>query len=234
MGDEAIRISERTWRKLRDRKRGDESFDDVIERELEDDDPLAGFGAWSDTAIDDALDEIKRELDEDLEPDRWGYSTVASVPISSAVTSVRNGTDSIARPMHSSFRRLDSTNCTTGDTSRTRSDHHRGRSSLGRSPRVHGRTRSRSRPNPCRTGGTGAAHPTPGHDDRRFRSIARRPRRDVGRRVRSYRRSHGRESASHVRLMSESVIGTADDSLFSQGTRDNRMEIFERDRVSVR
>ena len=67
MSDKTIRVSEETWRKLRDRKRGDESFDTVISRELEDDDPLAGFGAWSDTDIDEAVREVKAEMDEDLE-----------------------------------------------------------------------------------------------------------------------------------------------------------------------
>ena len=67
MADKTIRVSEETWRKLRDRKRGDESFDDVIERELADDDPLAGFGAWSDTSIDEAVREVGEEMDEDFE-----------------------------------------------------------------------------------------------------------------------------------------------------------------------
>jgi len=67
MGDKTIRVSERTWRKLQARKRGNESFEDVIERELEDDEPLAGFGAWSDTEIDEAVREVKREMDADFE-----------------------------------------------------------------------------------------------------------------------------------------------------------------------
>lgn len=67
MADKTIRVSEETWRKLRARKRGDESFEDVIERELEDDDPLAGFGAWSDTAIDESVREVEGEMDEDFE-----------------------------------------------------------------------------------------------------------------------------------------------------------------------
>lgn len=67
MSDKTIRVSERTWRKLRDRKRGSESFEAVIERELEDDDPLAGFGAWDDTEIDEAVAEVKEEMDEDFQ-----------------------------------------------------------------------------------------------------------------------------------------------------------------------
>jgi predicted CopG family antitoxin len=67
MPDKTIRVSEDTWRKLRSRKRGSESFEDVIRRELEDDDPLSGFGAWSDTAIDESVREVKSELDDDFE-----------------------------------------------------------------------------------------------------------------------------------------------------------------------
>lgn len=67
MGDKTIRVSEKTWQKLRARKRGDESFDSVIERELNEGDPLAGFGAWSDTTIDESVREVKREFDEDFE-----------------------------------------------------------------------------------------------------------------------------------------------------------------------
>lgn len=67
MSDKTIRVSEETWRKLHDRKRGNESFDAVIARELEDDDPLAGFGAWSDTDIDEAVRDVKSEMDEDFE-----------------------------------------------------------------------------------------------------------------------------------------------------------------------
>lgn len=69
MTDKTIRVSERTWRKLRDRKRRNESFDTVIARELEDDDPLAGFGAWDDTEIDETVREVKQELDEDFDRD---------------------------------------------------------------------------------------------------------------------------------------------------------------------
>lgn len=67
MTDKTIRVSEQTWRKLRARKRGNESFEAVIERELDDDDPLAGFGAWGDTTIDESVREVKREMNEDFE-----------------------------------------------------------------------------------------------------------------------------------------------------------------------
>jgi predicted CopG family antitoxin len=67
MADKTIRVSEDTWRKLHARKRGNESFDDVITREIEDDEPLRGFGAWEDTEIDEAVREVKEEMDEELE-----------------------------------------------------------------------------------------------------------------------------------------------------------------------
>jgi predicted CopG family antitoxin len=48
--DEQIRISERVKRELDRRRREGESYNDVLERILEDDerDLLAGFGRWSD------------------------------------------------------------------------------------------------------------------------------------------------------------------------------------------
>lgn len=49
------------------RANGNESFEAVIERELADDDPLAGFGAWSDTTIDESVREVKQEMNEDFE-----------------------------------------------------------------------------------------------------------------------------------------------------------------------
>lgn len=67
MADKTIRISYETWENLKARKRGSESFDDVISRELEEDDPLASFGAWKDTEIDKAVREVKEEMDEDFE-----------------------------------------------------------------------------------------------------------------------------------------------------------------------
>lgn len=67
MTDKTIRVSEDTWEKRTARKRGRESFDDVISRELVDDDPLAGFGAWADSDIDEAVREAKAEMADDYE-----------------------------------------------------------------------------------------------------------------------------------------------------------------------
>ena len=48
--DKQIRVSETVKRELDDRRREDESFNDVVERLLADDrDLLAGFGAFGDT-----------------------------------------------------------------------------------------------------------------------------------------------------------------------------------------
>lgn len=51
--DEQIRVSETVKRKIERRRRGDESYNDVLERLLDDDhDLLAGFGRWSDEHAD--------------------------------------------------------------------------------------------------------------------------------------------------------------------------------------
>ncbi len=59
--DEQIRVSAETKRELERRKREGESFDDVLERLLEDDrDLLAGFGSWSDEQAEAAREIRKR------------------------------------------------------------------------------------------------------------------------------------------------------------------------------
>ena len=59
--DEQIRVSTETKRELERRKREGESFDDVLERLLEDDrDLLAGFGSWSDERAEKAR-EVRRK-----------------------------------------------------------------------------------------------------------------------------------------------------------------------------
>jgi len=52
--DEQIRVSERVKRELARRRRGDESYNDVLARllEAEDRDLLAGFGRWSEEHAD--------------------------------------------------------------------------------------------------------------------------------------------------------------------------------------
>lgn len=57
MGATSIRLSEETKARLERRKRGDERFEEVIERLLDDDqDLLTGFGAWEDT---DAIETLR-------------------------------------------------------------------------------------------------------------------------------------------------------------------------------
>lgn len=59
--DEHIRVSEAVKRELERRRREGESFNDVLERMLEDDrDLLAGFGRWSDEHADRVRDARER------------------------------------------------------------------------------------------------------------------------------------------------------------------------------
>jgi predicted CopG family antitoxin len=72
MSDTSIRLSEETKRRLMRRKRGEESFEAVIEPLLEEDrDPLAGFGAWSETgragAAREAYDRSRRRSRDRIE-----------------------------------------------------------------------------------------------------------------------------------------------------------------------
>lgn len=63
--NEQIRVSDVVKRELDKRRREGESYNDVLERVLEDDrDLLAGFGRWSDEEADrvrEALEESKAE-----------------------------------------------------------------------------------------------------------------------------------------------------------------------------
>jgi len=58
----SIRVSEDLRERLKTRKRGDESYEDVIERLLDDDrDLLAGFGAWEETDKLDAFERVHED-----------------------------------------------------------------------------------------------------------------------------------------------------------------------------
>jgi predicted CopG family antitoxin len=58
----SIRVSEDLRERLKTRKRGDESYEDVIERLLDDDrDLLAGFGAWEETDRLDAFERVHED-----------------------------------------------------------------------------------------------------------------------------------------------------------------------------
>ena len=69
--DDQIRVSEEVKRKIERRRRGDESYNDVLERLLEDDrDLLSGFGRWSDERADEIRErreEAKRRSKERME-----------------------------------------------------------------------------------------------------------------------------------------------------------------------
>lgn len=62
---EQIRVSDEIKRELERRKRDNESFNDVLERVLEDDrDLLAGFGSWSDKQAEHAREVRQRGKEE--------------------------------------------------------------------------------------------------------------------------------------------------------------------------
>ncbi|WP_115864651.1 antitoxin VapB family protein [Halorussus litoreus] len=70
--DKHVRISEESYERLKVRRREGESFDDVVDRLLDDDrDLLAGFGAWKDTnqrkVVEEIHDRGERESAERIE-----------------------------------------------------------------------------------------------------------------------------------------------------------------------
>ena len=70
--DKHVRLSEESYERLKARRREGESFDDVVDRLLDDDrNLLAGFGAWEDTNQREVVEEIhdrgKRESTERIE-----------------------------------------------------------------------------------------------------------------------------------------------------------------------
>ncbi|MFC6724082.1 antitoxin VapB family protein [Halobium palmae] len=68
MGSTTIRVSKRTRDFLERRKREGESFDDVIARLLDDDsDAMSGFGAWKESGIGEAVEEVREEMETDYD-----------------------------------------------------------------------------------------------------------------------------------------------------------------------
>ncbi|HET7323213.1 MAG TPA: antitoxin VapB family protein [Halococcus sp.] len=62
MSDTTIRVSEETRERLKVRKHGGESYENVITRLLDDDrDLLAGFGAWEGTDKLEAFERVHEE-----------------------------------------------------------------------------------------------------------------------------------------------------------------------------
>lgn len=70
MTAKTIRVSEDTGQKHRSQKRRNDNFEDVIERCFEENDALVGFGAQVDTTIDESVQEVKEEINEDVEAGR--------------------------------------------------------------------------------------------------------------------------------------------------------------------
>lgn len=68
MSEKTIRVSEDTWKWLRDQKRGDESFEDVLSR-LRSQDKWSGFGALSDAGIVEGTAEAHDRLEDELRGD---------------------------------------------------------------------------------------------------------------------------------------------------------------------
>lgn len=68
MGSRNISIREDTYEKLRDRKRGDESFTELLERLMERErDFEAGFGSWAGTDAGAVALETRAEMNETIE-----------------------------------------------------------------------------------------------------------------------------------------------------------------------
>lgn len=68
MSSKNISVREDTYEKLRARKRGDESFTEVLERLMaEEKDFEAGFGAWADSDAGAAARATRKEMNETFE-----------------------------------------------------------------------------------------------------------------------------------------------------------------------
>lgn len=68
MSEKTIRVSRDTWEWLRDQKRDDESFDDVLAR-LRSQDKWSGFGALGDTGIVEGTEDAHTDLENELRRD---------------------------------------------------------------------------------------------------------------------------------------------------------------------
>ncbi|ESS05515.1 MAG: hypothetical protein A07HB70_01991 [uncultured archaeon A07HB70] len=68
MATKTITVTEEAYERLREMKREDESFTDVLLRMTGGDtDVMKGFGAWKDTGLRDEVEAAREELDEDFE-----------------------------------------------------------------------------------------------------------------------------------------------------------------------
>ena len=65
---QTISLSEEAYRRLRERKRDDESFSDAVLRLTgAEQDVMKGFGSWSDTDLREAVETVRNEFDDDFE-----------------------------------------------------------------------------------------------------------------------------------------------------------------------
>jgi len=63
-----ITLTDEAYERLREMKRDDESFTDVVLRVTGSDrDVMKGFGSWADTELREAVEASKDEFDEDFE-----------------------------------------------------------------------------------------------------------------------------------------------------------------------
>ncbi|WP_148414194.1 antitoxin VapB family protein [Haloferax sp. KTX1] len=68
MGTKTITVTEEAYERLREMKRGDESFTDVLLRMTGGDkDVMKGFGSWTESGLRDAVDDAREEFDDDFE-----------------------------------------------------------------------------------------------------------------------------------------------------------------------
>jgi predicted CopG family antitoxin len=68
MATKTITVTEEAYERLREMKREDESFTDVLLRMTGgDEDVMKGFGAWKDTGLRDEVETAREELNEDFE-----------------------------------------------------------------------------------------------------------------------------------------------------------------------
>ncbi|WP_247731209.1 antitoxin VapB family protein [Halovivax limisalsi] len=65
MTSKTIRISEENWERLRDLKRSDESFDDLVTR-LTTSDKWRGFGALSETRAAEEMEAVRTQFEDEL------------------------------------------------------------------------------------------------------------------------------------------------------------------------
>lgn len=66
MSDKTIRVSRETWEWLRDLKREEESFDEVLAR-LRKRDRWSGFGALAETGVSDGMEQAHDQLETELQ-----------------------------------------------------------------------------------------------------------------------------------------------------------------------